>query len=163
MFGIEDARKEVLAGVEDLTDEQLNREVEEGRWTIAQVLEHLFLIEKEMTRTIEKELAKEDNEPARKKKPIELTLERSGAEREAPEPFQPTSEFMTLAEIKERLDHSRATLMKALHVVEDDAILSQKSAKHPAFGTMDLEQWIEFIGLHERRHLKQIEELKAGL
>ncbi|QDI92067.1 DinB family protein [Salicibibacter halophilus] len=163
MFGIQEARNDLLSGVEGLSDEQLNREVEEGRWTIAQVLEHLFLLEKGMTLTIEKELTNEDSQPARKKKPIELTLERSGQEREAPEQLQPSNAFMTFEEIKERLGQSRATLLERLRNVDDTTVLAKKSAKHPAFGTMDMEQWIEFIGLHERRHLQQIEELKAKL
>ncbi|AXF56893.1 DinB family protein [Salicibibacter kimchii] len=164
MLGIEEARKELLTGVENLSDEQLNREVEEGRWTIAQVLEHLHLIERGLAAPIiQKELANEDSQPARKKKPIELTVDRSVQKVEATGPFVPSNEFMPLEEIKKRLSQSRATLQEALHAVEDESILSQKSAKHPAFGTMDLEQWIEFIGLHERRHLQQIEELKAKL
>ncbi|QQK78726.1 DinB family protein [Salicibibacter cibi] len=164
MLGIEEARKEVLASAENLTDDQLNREVEEGRWTIAQVLEHLYLIERGLAAPIiQKELENDDSQPARKKKPIELTVDRSVQKVEATEPFQPSNEFMTFEEIKERLSQSRAILLKALETVEDEAILSQKSAKHPAFGTMDLAQWVEFIGLHERRHLLQIEELKVEL
>ncbi|QQK74623.1 DinB family protein [Salicibibacter cibarius] len=164
MLGIEEARKEILASVENLTDEQLNCEVEEGRWTIVQVLEHLYLIEQGLAAPIiQKELANEDSQPARKKKPIELTVDRSVQKVEATGPFVPSNEFMPLEEMKERLAQSRATLLKVLDTVEDEAILSQKSAKHPAFGTMDLAQWVEFIGLHERRHLQQIEELKVKL
>ncbi|HET7579396.1 MAG TPA: DinB family protein [Bacillales bacterium] len=161
MYGIEEARNDLLASVEELTDEQLNARVEEGRWTIAQVLDHLYLMERRVTEQTSKVLRDEDNEPASRKKPIENTLDRN-FKVEAPTPVQPSEDFLSRNEITGKLYGSREQLL-ALVNGTDQALLTEKSARHPAFGTMDLAQWIEFVGLHERRHLQQIEELKGKL
>ncbi|HEU5140746.1 MAG TPA: DinB family protein [Bacillales bacterium] len=159
MYGIVQARGALLAGVEGLTDEQLNDEVEEGRWTVAQVLDHLYLMERGVTAQIQRALADPESRPARTKKPIERTLDRK-YKVEAPAPFQPTKGFLSREEIVGRLKESRDQLLR---VINDEAALEEKSFRHPVFGTMDLQQWIAFIGYHERRHLQQIEDLKTKL
>lgn len=159
MYGIEGARKDLLASVDRLTDEQLNAEVENGRWTVAQVLEHLYLIELAVTAQVEKTLADESGEPAGKKKPLERTLDRTYRV-EAPTRLEPSKEFMSHEAVIGRLAESRERLLTVINGT-DEPVLLERSAKHPVFGTMDLQQWIEFVGLHERRHLQQIEELKA--
>lgn len=162
MYGIEEARAEVLTAVAGLTDEQLNEEVESGRWTIAQVLEHLYLIESVVAARIEKMLADEKNGPADKQKPIQRTLDRSH-KAEAPAILEPSQGFQSGDVITGKLAESREKLLAIIDSAGDESVLSGKSAQHPVFGTMNLQQWIEFIGLHERRHLQQIEELKAKL
>lgn len=162
MFGIEKAREELLASVEGLTDEQLNNEVEEGRWTVAQVLDHLYLMEQGITGQIQRALADPEKSPARAKKPIKRTMDRT-YKVEAPEFFQPAKTFLSREEIMNRLNESRAQLFSVIKGVGDETVLERKAFKHLVFGTMDLQQWIEFVGYHERRHLEQIEELKAEL
>ncbi|WP_257349517.1 DinB family protein [Pseudalkalibacillus decolorationis] len=43
--------------------------------------------------------------------------------------------------------------------IDDPDLLQKRSFAHPIFKEMQLAQWIEFIGYHERRHIKQIEEI----
>ncbi len=47
-----------------------------------------------------------------------------------------------------------------LKTIEDKSTLADKSMKHPVFGELPLDQWIEHIYLHEQRHIEQIKELK---
>ncbi|HET7579667.1 MAG TPA: DinB family protein [Bacillales bacterium] len=162
MYGIEAARKKVLAAVEGLTDEQMNVQVEQGRWTVAQVLEHLYLMERGVTGLIQQALADPKSVPASRKKPIENTVDRS-YKVEAPGPFQPSDDFLSREKMLDKLQGSRDQLLAVVGSIDDQAVLTQKSFKHPVFGSMDLEQWIEFIGFHELRHLQQIEELTAKL
>lgn len=160
MYGIEEAREAILTSVKDLSDKQLNDEVEKGRWTVAQVLDHLFLMERGVTAQIKHELADDNSTSSDRKKPIEKALDRE-TKVEAPEPFRPSTEFLAQKGILAQFSESRKELLKVINGIEDKTVLSQKSAKHPVFGRIDLEQWIEFVGIHELRHLKQIEEIKV--
>jgi hypothetical protein len=61
------------------------------------------------------------------------------------------------------LSDSRKKLMIFLITIEDKSILTEKSVKHPAFGELPLDHWIELIYLHEQRHIEQIKEIKLLL
>ncbi|MDY0395724.1 DinB family protein [Virgibacillus halophilus] len=153
-------REEVLQAVEGLTDEQLNEELEKGRWTIMQVLDHLYLMERVVTSSITEQLAEGEHRRV-SDKPIQLTVDRS-TKVEAPSFVEPSKAFITLADMKEKLAQSR----QALHQIADEAddnMLEHRAYPHPAFGELSLKQWIPFIGYHEKRHLEQIEELKKHL
>jgi uncharacterized damage-inducible protein DinB len=153
-------RAELLESVSGLTDEQLNKEVEEGRWTIMQVLEHLFLMERSITKAIQGTLEKGEVHPVGAK-PIHLSVDRS-TKVDAPLFVDPSKEFITLDDMKEKLSKSRNGLLQVVeNTTKQD--LAQKSYPHPLFGLVSLEQWVPFIGYHEKRHLAQIEELKAKL
>ncbi|WP_233130418.1 DinB family protein [Geobacillus sp. FJAT-46040] len=48
----ERVRQQLIKSVSGLSDEQLNTRAAKGSWTIAQVLEHLYLIETSITAMI---------------------------------------------------------------------------------------------------------------
>lgn len=153
-------REQIWKSVSGLTDDQLNRVVEEGKWTLAQVLEHLYLIEKLAVKGLEKALANDEVNPVKLRR-IHLVVDRSHKV-QAPENLIPTTEFQTLEQLKEKLDGSRNSLLICIDGVSDE-ILEEKSMPQPAYGALSLRQWIEFIGYHEQRHLGQIEEIKSLL
>ncbi|GAA1377880.1 DinB family protein [Peribacillus frigoritolerans] len=71
----EKIRGELLNAVNGLSDEQLNAQLETGRWSIIQVLDHLYLMERAITKSISDKLKSDESIPA-VDKPIELTLNR---------------------------------------------------------------------------------------
>jgi uncharacterized damage-inducible protein DinB len=156
----EKIREELLSAVTGLSDEQLNAHPETGRWSIIQVLDHLYLLERAITKGISDKLKSDDCIPA-VDKPIEHTLNRE-VKVQAPPFVIPSDSFQTLSEVKEKLSESRKAFVQVVdHAKEID--LEQKSFPHPLFKDLSLKQWIPFVGLHEKRHLLQIEELKAKL
>ncbi|MFD6207662.1 DinB family protein [Peribacillus sp. NPDC060253] len=156
----EKIREELLNTVTGLSDEQLNAHPEEGRWSIVQVLDHLYLMERAITKSIADKLQSDERIPAGDK-PIELTLNRE-VKVQAPPYVIPSESFQTLNEVKDKLSDSRKAFLHLVdHAKEND--LEQKSFPHPLFKELSLKQWIPFVGLHEKRHLKQIEELKSKL
>lgn len=50
----ERVRQQLIKSVSGLSDEQLNTRAAKGSWTIAQVLEHLYLIETSIAHTMNK-------------------------------------------------------------------------------------------------------------
>ncbi len=162
MFGIEEARKDVLNNVNSLTDAELNLEVEKDRWTIAQVAQHLVLMEETVTTLLKKELSNHERRPAERLKPIERTVDRT-YKVEAPAHLEPEAGFYSKEELVQRLGESRLALQHLLSQIDEMSLLTEKSAEHPVFGRMNLAQWVEFIGVHELRHLDQMRELKAKI
>ncbi len=150
-------RNELFEAVGDLSNDQLNKKVNEDQWSIIQVLDHLYLMEtglvKIMTKTFNAAPTEEISE-----KPIHLTLDRT-RKFNAPNYFVPTNEFVSLEEMKQKLVNSRNALHTFVEETKDHH-LEDKGFPHPAFGQMNLKQWIPFIGLHEKRHLEQINDIK---
>ncbi|MEK3889365.1 DinB family protein [Bacillus sp. FSL K6-3431] len=153
-------REDILLSVSGLSDEQLNEQLEEGRWTIMQVLDHLYLMERTVVHAISNQLANGDNKTVAEK-PIQFTTNRS-TKVDAPSIVVPSDDFITLAEMKNKLFESREALIDVENSA-DETLLEQRFYPHPMFGELSLKQWIPFIGLHEKRHLAQIEEIKEKL
>ncbi|MFC7784123.1 MULTISPECIES: DinB family protein [unclassified Rossellomorea] len=157
---IEDIRSDLLNSVSDLTNDELNKRIEEGRWTIMQVLDHLYLMEKSLTKAIQTTLARGEEQEV-SSKPIHYTVNRS-TKVDAPPFVVPTEENLTLQEMKDKLEESRKDLLTFLDTTHKEA-LQKKAYPHPVFGLIRLDEWVPFIGYHEKRHLEQIEELKGKL
>ena len=159
IFGIEQARKELFQYISHLSDQQALTKPNQEDWSIIDSLEHLYVIEKLMTDEINLILKKNERKVAFQK-PLHSTVDRS-KNYKAPENMKPKHELTSLAEAKEKLTASRRSLLETLNGY-DFSDFKANSGKHPAFGTINVEHWIEFIGLHELRHLEQIKEIVKG-
>lgn len=146
-------RKEIIQEVEYLTDQQFNETPSQEGWSPKQILEHLVKMETVIATNIAKELKKSDS-PKVMRKPITLSTSRL-FKVEAPGYTLPNSEFKSIIEMKRELQNSRLFL---LNVYESSTqnVFREKSFKHPIFGRVPLIQWFQFVGLHEKRHLKQL-------
>lgn len=155
-----EAREKVLKSVEFLNDEELNMIPEKGKWSIAQVLEHLYLTEKDIVDGIVETLSK-DEYIRTETKPIQIILDRT-IKRVAPTHLTPSNTFQTMNELRRKLEESRKALMESVEGVCEEE-LEQKSFIHRKYGLLSIRQWISLIGYHEERHLEQIEEIKDSL
>lgn len=156
----EKIRNRIFEAVDGFTDEQLNHKPAQGTWSAMQILDHLQLMETVIAKNISKELDRATNRKAFKK-PIQVTVNRA-IKVKAPSYTQPTDEFIEFAEMKDKLAASR----KQLNDVYDNAsesALKFKSMSHPLFGKVPLFQWFPFVGLHEKRHLKQLEDVLSKI
>ncbi len=78
----------------------------------------------------------------------------------APVTVQPRTD-VGLPDALAGLQESRVRLLKTITEV-DGVALGTYSYPHPAFGVLDLYQWLVFLGAHETRHAAQIRELGAS-
>jgi hypothetical protein len=154
---LNETREEVLASINGLSDDELNRSLDTESWSIAQVLHHLQQIESYFLSLIDAALQGQSEEV--KEKNLSYVTDRST---KAKSPIDPPSEFTTKDEIISRLNHSRGKVIALLGEVNPD-ILAEKPLRHPVFGKLSVKQTLEFIGSHEKRHLEQIEEIKQSL
>lgn len=157
---IQKAREKVLNSVRHLSDEQLNEKPGKGKWSIAQVLEHLYLMEMNTVDGIMETLSKNEYNPT-EEKPIYQMLDRT-IKRVAPDDLTPSDKFQTLDELERKLNNSREALIKSIEGVSEED-LENKSFIHRRYGLLSIRQWVLLIGYHEERHLQQIEEIKEKL
>ncbi|MCH5585587.1 DinB family protein [Shimazuella sp. AN120528] len=158
MFKHNEIRNDIWNTVMHLTDKQINQQEASDRWSIAQILEHLYLIEDSITQKMIQHLKMKTEKPI--VKPVQLTLDRS---RKLVYPIPISDEFRTLNSLRKKLNNSRHAFELLIKGLTADQ-LAQKSMNHPVFGeAMSFYQWVEFVGLHEERHLEQINEVKTNL
>lgn len=151
----EKVRAAVLGAVNGVSDDILNTKPSPEEWSPMQILDHLQLMESMVARNVQKQLTKSESEKARKK-PIQLTVSRL-IKVNAPKYVVPTNDFVSLEEMKKRLEAS-AELLDTVYKEASPEALEAKSLPHPVFGKVPLIQWFPFVGLHEKRHLKQLEK-----
>ena len=161
----EDVRRRIVEHVASLNEAQQGFRPTESAWSVADIVEHLAIIEGNMVRLVSKLLGKVESEagaPSTAPRPMPLfSLDDYEAQiREqklvAPEAIQPRG--APLNESLARLNESRAAL-NALRPRIELADGTRAHYPHPFFGPLNLYQWLAFIGMHEARHLGQIEGL----
>ncbi len=162
-------RGQLLSAVEGLSDDAQSFRPAPDRWSAAQLCEHLSIVEGNVVGLLGKLLAKAGESGASRAEgaafepvSVEEFVERSRtAKFEAPERLRP-ADATPLADSLQRLRDSRSALhglRPALERADGHAL----SFPHPAWGPLNLYQWLLFIGAHESRHLAQIEALKQTM
>ncbi|ANF96086.1 DinB family protein [Paenibacillus bovis] len=159
-------REQIWNFAGSLDEPILNEHARPDQWTIAQVMEHLYLMETAITDRLAHTIQQDEPTPA----PVSgatatpsfhLTLDRS-RHIPAPPAMVPADKHLTLTELRARLDRSRSRLEETIQTASSED-LHLKTMNHPVFGPLTLEEWNEFIGLHEQRHLEQMKEIHAAL
>jgi len=166
---IDGTRSRIYERVGDLSGEQEELRASTEAWSVCEIVEHLSIIEAQLSKMIEMMLAKteaaarQEGASAHQQQQMEpFTLdqfiERSTREKyQAPEIVRPGG-CVPISKALERLRESRAGLRR-LQPRMEATNLSGALYPHPVFGPLNLYQWLAFIGLHEARHLRQIESL----
>ncbi|HEY0170130.1 MAG TPA: DinB family protein [Pyrinomonadaceae bacterium] len=166
---IDEVRGQLLRAVEGLSDDEQRFRPAPDRWSPAQLCEHLSIVEGNVVGLLGKLLGKAEESGAPRAEgaafepvSIEEFVERSRAARfEAPERLRP-ADSTPLADSLRRLRDSRAALhglRPALERADGHAL----RFPHPAWGPLNLYQWLLFVGAHESRHLAQIEAVKEAM
>ena len=189
---LEQTRGRLRQTLEGLSAETAGFRESPERWTIAEIVEHLALVEGGVARVAAKMVGKVEAESgkgeaeggraasesggveagngdgaravaARPIAPVELDaiIERATREKfTAPQMAHPTG-GPAIADSLARLEESSAAL-RALRPRVETLDLSGQRFPHPAFGPLDLYQWLAVLSLHEERHRRQIEAIKSA-
>jgi hypothetical protein len=168
---LDDALRATRAEIEALLDSvpqgRWTQRPEEGRWTIAELVEHLHRVEKGTARL----LALKANE-ARERgigretstssvlDALDPMMEHVAGKRVSPERVAPRG--MPPEEAHRSLQQSRQELHAAIASLDGYA-LGEMRHEHPIFGDIDLYQWIVFVLGHEQRHLPQLQQAVSAV
>jgi hypothetical protein len=176
----ETVRQKLAARVENLSEAQQSFRPGEGAWSIAEIVDHLSITEQNMVQLIGMLLKKSESATAAANAGDGAAGEQTSASAppfrpfsldsfieqvkdvklNAPEQVRPGS-GVTLADALVKLERTRAAI-EAMRPRLEAANHGASTYPHPAFGEFNAAQWLAFIGLHESRHLRQIENLMAA-
>jgi len=147
--------KTTISGVDPAL---LSRRPAENEWSVAEVIEHLCLVEGAVMKGIKSKLAQPPVKVSFLKKFFPMRIVSLRMKRlQAPKYVQPASDLPPLDELIKKFDAVRAGT-KELCIKEGPERLSQVCLKHPYFGDMDGAAAVSMVAFHEQRHLKQIRE-----
>jgi hypothetical protein len=135
----------------------------ENEWSVAQVVEHLCLVEGAVTKYLQSRL---DHPPVKVsflKKLVPMRIVSLRVKRlQAPRIVDPASDLPPITELLKKYDLLRSQT-RELCVQAGRKRLTQICMKHPFFGDMDGAAAISMVAFHEQRHLKQIREILKKL
>ena len=166
---LDTARAQLRAAVDLVPMNLRARRPAEERWSVADVLEHLSLVEVRFAAIIAQRIAEAreaglgPEQDSRVPFPVKLRqqLADRADRRTAPQSVQPRGVIDPDAAWAE-VERARAILLETV-TSADGLALSQVTHSHPIFGTLNVYQLMEFIAGHEARHSKQIAGIAGEL
>ncbi|MEA2174377.1 MAG: hypothetical protein QOD00_1969 [Blastocatellia bacterium] len=170
---IDKTRGRLYERVGTLSQEQEQFRPATDEWSVREIVEHLAILEESLSKLLRVMLSKVEAaarqdgasaEPTQAMEPFTLDhyIERSLKEKyQAPESVRPSGS-LPLSMLLERLRESRA-LLRSLQPRLEATDLSLSLYPHPVFGPLNAYQWLALIGMHEERHLRQIESHISAL
>ncbi|MEP7270065.1 MAG: DinB family protein [Acidobacteriota bacterium] len=158
---------ELVQEVEGLADEQLHFRPSDDCWTIAEIVEHVAIVQEGMGKITSKlvreaEAAGKQASPDRTFEPVSTGFvpSRSSLRLQAPSNVRPVGGIPIPTSLdKLRIDYDRIREMRPrIEAVDIGAF----TFPHPAFGALTGYQWLGLLGVHENRHIEQIREIKSA-
>ena len=166
--GNEKIRERLKALLAELPEEKAKAITEGEKWCIAQIVEHLSMVDEGTIKICSKLLRKaqesgqtSDGAANISDNFLQRGSEIAGMKVEAPTFVQPTGE-RSIAESLTKLDENteRANELRALFESVDGAGFT---FPHPFFGDITAQEWLALKGGHEMRHIRQIERLLGAM
>lgn len=161
-----DARRNDLQAAVDVVPPDLrNQQPGPDRWSIAQVLDHLTMIDRRVSIGLKKWIRdaqaagigyEGETSSVLNSVPRELIVDRS-RKFDAPEEIRPRSD-VDAKTAWAALESARADL-RAAFLEGDGLAMAEVNQPHPVLGPINLYQWVLFVGSHEARHTDQIREI----
>jgi hypothetical protein len=157
-----DTRNGVVEATKGLSEAQWKFKPSPDRWSVAEVVEHLALLEDYFTNGIRPQIMKAPvgglTQDAKQVDAIILAMIPDRTSKfQAPEPIQPTGRWTP----QETLDRYLASRVQTVSFLKTSTDLRGHVFSHPVFGPMDGYEWVLAIAAHTERHTKQILEVKA--
>ena len=144
---LEYQHKSLLDIIEGLSDEQIRRHVEPGKWSIFENVVHLQTYQHTMIGRIRQILVGENP-----------SFDRYTAETD---PLFLENCSKPSAEIMQDLRSTRKDMVSGIVAFNEEEL--KKTGFHPLYGKMTLVEWLNFFLLHEAHHLFMILKLAAKL
>jgi len=167
---VEEKRRELVASVEGVPRADLTRHSAAGAWSVAEILDHLRMVESGVARLITKRVQQARDAGIAKEEtsadsvlgclePYSFSLE--SRKLKSPEAVRPNPN----ADPDEALEGLVATRQTLRHAASsaNGVALGEIKHTHAILGELDLYQWLIFLGQHEVRHRKQIERTLNSL
>ena len=161
---LEESNKAFQASVAGLSEAQWRFKPAPTRWSIAEVAEHLALVDQGlggMALTALQPIPPFSADSAAKLEAGVRGLYGDRTRRfNSPEGFVPAGQWATQAELMTAYNEARAANLEYARSTADP--LRARGGPHPAFGPLDGVHWMVVIAAHMNRHIQQIEDVKKA-
>ena len=169
MTYVEDKRAELLKKLEGVDRERMAQRPAEDKWSVAEILDHLTMVEGGIARLVAKRCAQARATGLRSEDSTESILgcinhmvdTLDNARIEVPDQVRPRTN-PDPAKALQGLQEGRQSLREAAKLA-DGLALGEIKHTHVLLGELDLYQWIVFLGRHEARHTRQVERTLNSL
>ena len=166
MAANERAQARFNAAVSTLSESQADFRPDENQWTIAEIVEHVSIVNDGFLRLTHKLLKEAESAPRPPMDDLNLghtSLDENGQHH--PGPFQAPDRVRPQggARIEDSLAKMEATLAGLMEIQSrlEAVDLSEQMFPHPFLGPINAYQWLVLLGEHEDRHRGQIDRLKS--
>jgi uncharacterized damage-inducible protein DinB len=163
----ERAQAQFTATVSNLTEAQASFRPDENQWTIAEIVEHVSIVDGNFLRLTHKLLKEAESAPKPPKADLNLghtSLDENGDQHPGPFPAPERVRPQGGVGIEDSLAKMQASLAGFAEIQSrlESVDLSEQMFPHPFLGPINAYQWMVLLGEHENRHRGQIERLKAA-
>ncbi len=160
---LNDTKADYISQLTNLSDKQLDFRSAEGRWTIAEIAEHITVVEMALfgmvTDKVLKSPVPECKDPFRvADDAIVLAVTNRQQKFTAPEQVRPNGRWKTREDLLASFEKTRNT---TIDFIKNNKIDLRSHFGQAPMGMMDSYQWILFMTGHSERHLAQLKEVKA--
>ncbi|WP_257461524.1 DinB family protein [Archangium lipolyticum] len=160
-------QKDFLKSIDGLSEAQWKFKPAPDRWSVAEVAEHIALSEEMFAENITGKVLKTPAATAEQKaktqgleeKILQGIPDRTNKHK-APEKLQPASKFASAKEAAKAFNTKREAIITLVKGTPESELRSHVSGPSP-MGELDAYQWMLFTAAHSKRHIAQIEEVKA--
>ncbi len=160
-----ESKEKLYVQLTNLTVAQQNFKAAPGKWSIAEVMEHIAVTEVGIAQIVEQTLKQSADSLKRAEINVsdvdvrKILTNRKG-KAQSPEMLKPTGKFTTLEQAKSFFDAQRNKNIAFIETTNEN--LREHYWKHPATGVIDLYQSILLVSAHCERHTAQIAEIKSS-
>ncbi len=156
-------RDKLLEAVSDLDFEQWHFKPDPDRWSIAEIVEHLAIIEGRVHLIVGRMAEAPEVEPGRNESEIDEIVFAQVPLREtkiiAPPQVEPTNQWAP----EESVRRFVANRSRTIQLLKEAPHLRGRVLPHQVFGPWDGYQWISAAAGHSARHTEQILEVKERM
>ena len=148
----------VLQLAKDCTTAQLHQ-CENGKWSVLQILEHIYLTDKIIIAIISRPTEKwhHNEEFIGNEKLKRWLVDEQPMKVKAPEILEPKGDLKDVANF-EKIFLTQRNLLKQ-QIEKGEIMVDNRLHKHPMLGEMTISDWLYFLIHHTQRHLKQAQML----
>jgi uncharacterized damage-inducible protein DinB len=157
------AQTGLLSAADSVPADEWKSRPSEGRWSAAELIAHLIMVERAVIGKADRVAQKPPKRVSLLKRihiPMAL-VESRWIRRKSPVPI----EQEMLRDKEEMLAELRTVRERSLAFLEETRgrNLGEYCWPHPALGTLNIYEWMQFLASHEVRHTKQMREIAASL
>src|ERR1700704_1044780 len=159
---LQQTRDGVVEATKGLSDAQMKFKPAPDRWSVAETLEHIVLVEDSLLQNVTDKVMKSpagaaDRDTAKIDAMVLAMIPDRSHKRQASPQFVPTGRGTP----SETLDHFQKIRAKTIAFLDSTPDLRAHASDSPLGQQLDAYEWLLFIGAHSQRHTKQILEVKA--